>query len=70
VNLDAVELRIALIDYFTILVLRCPLPDASESMHQFTKKKIADEMAGRWRLAGTPVVPEHPRDHGTRGSQT
>lgn len=45
-GLNAVELRIALIDYFTVLVLNCPLPEASQSVHQSANNKIADEMAG------------------------
>jgi hypothetical protein len=53
-NLDAVELRIALIDYFTILALKCPLPEVSQSMHHSANNKIADEMAGG------PEAFQHP----------
>jgi hypothetical protein len=50
VNLDAVELGIVLIYYFTILVIKCPLPEASQSLHRSANNKIADEIAGRRRL--------------------
>jgi hypothetical protein len=45
-NLDAVGLRIALIYYFTILVLKYPLSEASQSMHHSANNKIADAMVG------------------------
>jgi hypothetical protein len=44
-NLDAVELRIDLVDYFTILVLKSHFPEASQSVHHFADNKIADKMA-------------------------
>jgi hypothetical protein len=53
-NSDAVALRIALIDCFTVLILECPLPEPSQSIHHFANNKIADEIAGGRRLSGTP----------------
>jgi hypothetical protein len=44
-NLSPVELRIALIDYFTLLILKCPLPADSQSMSQSANDEIADETA-------------------------
>jgi hypothetical protein len=46
-NVDAVEPRTALADYFAILALKCPLPDGSQSTHHSANNKIADVMAGR-----------------------
>jgi hypothetical protein len=45
-DLDAVELSIALTDYFTIMILRYLLPEASQNIHHSAKNKITDEMAG------------------------
>jgi hypothetical protein len=39
-NLDAIELRITLINYFAILAMKCHLPDASH----FARNKIAEEI--------------------------
>jgi hypothetical protein len=50
-NLDTVEVCIALIDSFTILALKCPLPEASQSMHHSNNNKMADKMAGGYFLA-------------------
>jgi hypothetical protein len=49
-NLDAAKARIALIDYIAILVLKSPLPEASQSMHDSANNEIADEMAGGGRF--------------------
>jgi hypothetical protein len=54
-NLDGVELHIALVDYFTILLLKFPLLEASQSMDHSPNNKITDERAGGRRLSGPPV---------------
>jgi hypothetical protein len=53
VNLDAVELRIALPYHVGIPVLKYPLPEASQSMHYSANNDIADDATGAetfWRL--------------------
>jgi hypothetical protein len=49
--LDVVELPIAWIDSFAILVLECPLPEGSQSRHHSDNNKMADKMAGGEFLA-------------------
>jgi hypothetical protein len=53
-ELGLVELCIDLIDYFTILALKYPLPEALQRAHQSANNKMADETAGG-RLSGTPI---------------
>jgi hypothetical protein len=49
INMDAVELRIALIDHLIILVLKYPLPEASQDMHQSAaNNKIAEAVETFW----------------------
>jgi hypothetical protein len=43
-NLDAAEFRIALIGYFTILVLWRPLRDPSQIMPQSANNKVEAQM--------------------------
>lgn len=43
--MDAVKLRIALIDYFSILILKCPVPEAPQSVRHSTNNEISDDMA-------------------------
>jgi hypothetical protein len=45
-NLDTVELGIVLIYYFTMLVLKCPLTQASQTKHHSANNKRVDEMSG------------------------
>jgi hypothetical protein len=45
-NVDMVELRVALMGDFAILVLKCPLPWTSQSMHHSAPYGMADEMGG------------------------
>jgi hypothetical protein len=44
-NFDAAEFRVALIDYFSIPVLKGPLPEAFEKMHHSANNTMAHEMA-------------------------
>jgi hypothetical protein len=58
--LDAVAFCVALLYYFTILVLEIALPAASQSMHRSASDKIGDEMAGEPRPSGQAVsVPQN-----------
>jgi hypothetical protein len=41
-----VELGIALIYYFTTLVLKCPFAEASQTVHHSANNKRVDEMSG------------------------
>jgi hypothetical protein len=54
-NLCAVELCLALIVDFVILVLKSSLPEASQSMHHSAENRIVDEIAQGRRLSGTLV---------------
>jgi hypothetical protein len=63
-NFDVAELSVALIDFFTILVPKCPLPEASQSMHHSANHEITDKKPGVRRLSGSPAstslsCPEH-----------
>jgi hypothetical protein len=51
---DAVELRISLMDYVTILVLKFPLPEASRSMHDSANEQTLAAIAG-WAEASWGV---------------
>jgi hypothetical protein len=44
-----------LLHYFTVLVLKCPLPRASQRIHHPANIDIADEMAG----GGDFLIPLH-----------
>jgi hypothetical protein len=66
-NLHTVELRISLIDYFTIVVLKRSLPEASQSMDHSAHNEMADEMA-RGRLSGT-IVSDRSRRTKIVGNQ-
>jgi hypothetical protein len=64
--LDAVELRIALIDFFTVLVLKRLSPEASQSMYHSNQNKTAEKMAGEtsWHRRGTLLARSlHQSNH-------
>jgi uncharacterized protein YicC (UPF0701 family) len=66
-NLHSVELRISLIDYFIITVLKRSLPEACQSMDHSAHNEIADEMA-RGRLSGT-IVSDRSHNENRRKSE-
>jgi hypothetical protein len=44
-NLDAAEGRVVLVYYFTVLALKFPLREASQSIHYSANNKTAEEIA-------------------------
>jgi hypothetical protein len=55
-DFDAVELCIALNGYIIILVLKCPFPVDSQSVHYSANNRIADEMAGGLETFWHPCI--------------